>query len=66
MVAPNLKLKTIKFTEKMIEDRLPELQKIFFLFEANELPDAPRTFVKFLGKCVQCIDAEKLSSSMQA
>jgi hypothetical protein len=52
MVMPNLKLKTIKFTEKMIENRFPELQKIFFLFEANEMPDAPRTFVKFLGKCV--------------
>jgi hypothetical protein len=65
MVMSNLKLKTIKFTEKMIENRLPELQKRFFLFEANELPDAPRTFVKFLGNCIQCIDAEKGSSSMQ-
>jgi hypothetical protein len=66
MVTSNLKLKTIKFTEKMIENRLPELQKRFFLFEANEIPDAPRTFVKFLGKCVQCIEAEKGSSSTQA
>jgi hypothetical protein len=66
MVMSNLKLKTIKFTEKMIENRLPELQKRFFLFEANELPDAPRNFVKFLGKCVQCIEAEKGSSSTQA
>jgi hypothetical protein len=57
MVTPNLKLKTIKFTEKMIENRL---------FEANEMPDSPRTFVKFLGKCVQCIEAEKGSSSTQA
>jgi hypothetical protein len=66
MVKSNLKLKTIKFTEKMIENRLPELQKRFFLYEANELPDAPRTFVKFLGKCVQCIETEKGSSSTQA
>jgi hypothetical protein len=65
MVTPNLKLQTIKFTEKMIENHLPELQKIFFLFEANEIPDAPRTFVKFLGKCVQCLEAEKGSSSTQ-
>jgi hypothetical protein len=65
MVTPNLRLQTIKFTEKMIENRLPELQKRFFLFEANEIPDAPRTFVKFLGKCVQCLEAEKGSSSTQ-
>jgi hypothetical protein len=50
----------------MIENRLPELQKIFFLFEANAIPDAPKTFVKFLEKCVQCIEAKKESSSTQA
>jgi hypothetical protein len=66
MVRLNLKLQTIKFTEKMIENCFPELQKRFFLFEANEIPDAPRNFVKFLGKCVQCIEAEKGSSSTQA
>ena len=65
MVVSNLKLKAVKFTERMIESRLPELEKRFFSFEANEIPDAPRIFVKFLGKCVQCIDAEKGSSSTQ-
>jgi hypothetical protein len=59
MVTPNLKLQTIKFIGKMIEDRLPELQKRFFMFEAKEIPDAPRVFVKFLGKCVHCLEAEK-------
>jgi hypothetical protein len=66
MVTSNLKLKTIKFTEKMIENCLPESQKRFFLFEANAIPDAPRTFVKFLEKCAQCIEAEKEISSTQA
>jgi hypothetical protein len=66
MVTSSLKLKTVKFTERMIESRLPELQKRFFSFEANEIPDAPRIFVKFLGKCVQCIDVEKGSASTQA
>jgi hypothetical protein len=61
----NLKLQTIKFTGKMIEDRLPELQKRFFMFEAKEIPDAPRGFAKFLGKCVHCLEAEKGSSSTQ-
>jgi hypothetical protein len=66
MVTSSLKLKTVKFTERMIESRLPELQKKFFSFEANEIPDAPRIFVKFLGKCAQCIDVGKGSASMQA
>jgi hypothetical protein len=65
MVTPNLKLQTIKFTGNMIEDRLPELQKRFFMFEAKEIPDAPRFFVKFLGKCVHCLEAEEGSSSTQ-
>jgi hypothetical protein len=60
------KVENCYFTERMIESRLPELKKRFFSFEENDIPDAPRIFVKFLGKCVQCIDAEKGSSSMQA
>jgi hypothetical protein len=66
MVTSSLKLKTVKFTERMIESRLPELQRRFFSFEANEIPEAPRILVNFLGKCVQCVDAEKESSSTQA
>ena len=66
MVTSNLKLKNVKFTERMIESRLPELQKRFFSFEANEIPDAPMIFVNFLEKCVQFINAEKGISSTQA
>jgi hypothetical protein len=66
MVTSHLKLKTVKFIERMIESRLPELQRRFFSFEENEIPDAHRILVNFLGKCVQCIEAEKGSSSMQA
>jgi len=46
MVTPNLNLQTIKFTGKMIEDHLLELQKKLFMFEAKEIPDAPKVFVK--------------------
>jgi hypothetical protein len=52
MVTSTLRLKTVKFTERMIESRLPELQRRFFSFEANEIPKAPRILVNFLGKCV--------------
>jgi hypothetical protein len=65
MVSSSLRLKTVKFTERMIESRLPELQRRFFSFEANEIPETPRILVNFLAKCVQCIEAEKGSSSTQ-
>jgi hypothetical protein len=38
ILMPNLKLQTIKFTRKIIEDCLPELQRQFFLFEAKDIP----------------------------
>jgi hypothetical protein len=65
IVMPNLKLQTIKFTRKIIEDRLPELQKKFFIFEAKDIPEAPRVLVKFLGKCIRCLKTEEGSSSTQ-
>jgi hypothetical protein len=65
MVTSSLKLKTVKFTERMIESRLPELQRRFLSFEANEIPEAPSILVNFWGKCVQCVEVEKGSLSTQ-
>jgi hypothetical protein len=45
IVMPNLKLQTIKFTRKIIEDCLLELQRKFFLFEAKDIPEAPKVLV---------------------
>jgi hypothetical protein len=42
MVTSSLRLKNVKFTEKTIESRLPDLQRRFFSFEANEILEAPR------------------------
>ena len=61
----NLKLQTIKFTRNIIEDRLLELQRKFFLFEAKDIPEAPRVLVQFLGKCICCLKAEEGGSSTQ-
>ena len=63
MVKLNLKLQTIEFTGKIIEDRLPELQRKFFIFEAKDIPEAPRVLVQFLGKCISCLKMEEGSSS---
>ena len=66
IVMSKLKLQTIKFKRKIIDDRLPELQKKFFIFEAKDIPKAPRVLVKFLGKCIHCLKIEEGSSSTQA
>ena len=62
---PNLKLQTIKFTRNIIEDSLPELQGKFLLFEAKNIPEAPRVLVQFLGKCIRCLEVEGGGSSTQ-
>jgi hypothetical protein len=53
LVKPNLKFQSIKFVGKEIEDHLPETQRKFFLFEAKDLPESPRSFIHFLEKCIE-------------
>jgi hypothetical protein len=65
MITSSSKLEKIKFTEKTIESQLPGLQRRFFSFEANEVPEAPKALLNFLGKYVQCVGTEKESSSAQ-
>jgi hypothetical protein len=55
MIASSSKLEKVKFTEKTIASQLPGLQRSFFSFEANEVPEAPKVLVNFLGKYVQYI-----------
>jgi hypothetical protein len=66
MMASSSKLEKVKFTEKTIGSQLPGLQRSFFSFEANEVPEAPKVLVNFLEKYVQYIEADKESSSTQS
>ena len=63
MVRPNLKLQTIEFTGKIVDDRLPGLQRKFFLFKAKDILEAPRVLVHLLGKCIDYLKREEASSS---
>jgi hypothetical protein len=65
IVMLNLKLQTIKFKRKIIEDRLPKLQRNFFLFEAKDITEAPRVLVQFLRKSIHCLKEEGGGSSTQ-
>ena len=63
MVRPNLKLQDIEFIGKVVEDRLPGLQKKFFLFQAKDIPEAPTVLVQLLGKCIDYLKKEEAASS---
>jgi hypothetical protein len=66
MIASSSKLEKVKSTEKTIANQLPGLQRSFFSFEANEIPEAPKALVNFLEKHVQEVEADKESSSTQS
>jgi hypothetical protein len=65
IIASSSKLEKIKSTEKAIANQLPGLQRSFFSFEANEIPEAPKALVNFLKKHIQESEADKESSSIQ-
>jgi DNA repair exonuclease SbcCD ATPase subunit len=66
MIAPSSRLEKVKSTEKTIATQLPGLQRNFFSFEANEIPEAPKALVNFLEKHVQAVEADKESSPTQS
>jgi hypothetical protein len=66
MITSSSKLEKVKSTEKAIANQLPELQRSFFSFEANEIPEAPKALVNFLEKHVQATEADKDSFSTQS
>jgi hypothetical protein len=65
IVDPSSRLERIKFTEKVITNQLPELQRSFFSLEANEMPEVPKALVKFLEKHIQATKTSKESLSIQ-
>ena len=65
IVNPSSRLERIKFTEKVITNQLPELQRSFFSLEANEMLEVPKALVKFLEKHIQSTKTSKESLSIQ-
>ena len=63
LVEPNLKLQSIKFADKGVEDRLSKIQRKVYLFEAKALPEPPGNFTQFLERCIECIGSKEGESS---
>jgi hypothetical protein len=49
--------------DKRIENKLPQLQKKLYLFEAKDVAEASRLLVQFLSRCVECLERGKGSTS---
>ena len=55
LIQPNLKLQSIKFVDKRVEDYFPKIQRKVYLFEAKEFPEPPKMSAPFLNKCIECV-----------
>jgi hypothetical protein len=66
MIASSSRLEKVKSTEKTIATQLPNLQRNFFSFEANEIPEAPKALLNFLEKHARADEADKESSQTQS
>jgi hypothetical protein len=65
MIGPSSKLERIKSTRESIVNQLPGLQRNFFSFEANEVPQVPKALVNFLERHIRATEADKESSLPQ-
>jgi len=62
-VKPNLKLQSVRFANKDIEDQLLKIQMKFYLFEGKDILEPPRFFVHFLEKCIECLGPKEGDTS---
>ena len=65
LVEPNLKMHSIKFVDKGVDDHLSKIQRKVYLFEEREFPEPPRNFTQFLEKCIKCIESKEGESSVK-
>jgi hypothetical protein len=63
LVKPNLQLQSMTSEDKRIEDRLPQLQRKLYLFEAKDVTEPSRLLVQFLSRCVKCLEQGEGSTS---
>lgn len=62
LVKTNLQLQSMISEDKMIEDRVPQLQKKLYLLKAKDVTEPSRLVVQFLSRCVECLERGKLST----
>jgi hypothetical protein len=63
MAKPKLQLHPMTSDDKRLEDKLPQLEKILYVFEVNDVTEPSRLITQFVSRCVECIERGKGSTS---
>jgi len=62
-VKTNLQLHSIILEDRQIEEKLPQLEKKLYTFEANNLTKPSRLVAQLVGRCIECIEQGKGNTS---
>jgi hypothetical protein len=63
IVNPSLQLQVTSQGAKRIQEKLPQIERKLYTFEAKEATEPSRLVVQLLSKCIQCVEYEKTSTS---
>jgi hypothetical protein len=63
LVKPNLLLSAIITVDGKIGERLPQLERKCYTFEANDQTEPPKLIAQLIEKCIKCIDQGKRNIS---
>jgi hypothetical protein len=63
IVNPSLQLQVTSQGEKRIQEKLPQVERKLYTFEANQATEPSGLVVKLVSRCIQCIEYGKASTS---
>jgi hypothetical protein len=63
LIKPNLQLLSIIIEDRKIGERLPQLEKKCYTFEANDQTELPKSIAQFVEKCINFIEQGKGNTS---
>jgi hypothetical protein len=59
IVDPSLQLQATSLGAKKIQERLPQVEKKLYIFEANEATEPSGLVVQLVSRCIQCVEYGK-------
>jgi len=63
IVNPSLWIQAIDLKANTMQDNFPHIENKLYTFEANDTIEPYRIVVQLIGKCVQCVEQGKASTS---
>jgi DNA-directed RNA polymerase subunit H (RpoH/RPB5) len=62
LVNPNLQLQSTVLEDRLMGERLPQLENKLYIFEVNNLTEPSRLVAQFVSRCIKCIEKGKGST----